>query len=484
MNFSCSIRHMTHLATAITLAANSLVAAQGDQAEPVHALILTGQNNHNWAYTSRVHKDTLEETGRFQVDIADVPASTLKDLAKLKKYQVFLVDYNGPRWGDAAEANFLEAVKEGAGVVIIHAADNSFVGWTEYEKLCGLMWITGQTSHGNFHPFDVKWVMPDHPVLKGLPAMTAHPDELYHTLINTQKSKVTVLAEAFDAPEHRGLGKNEPMAVTLEYGKGRVFHTPLGHVWQGSDVQKASISDPQFQLLLARGTEWAATGKVTIGAEIKDARPHNQLTDLERSQGWSLLFDGKSTENFRLYKGEKFPENGWVVKDGVMWRQAGESIGDIVTKSEYADFEFACDWKVAKGGNSGVMYHTTEDHTYPWETGPEMQILDDGIHEDGKKDKTRAGTLYDVVACAYDVSRPAGQWNHARIVVQGTHIQHFLNDFKVVDSDASSDEYKKALAASKWTKYPDYNTRKTGHIALQDHGDEVMFRDIKVRELK
>jgi len=476
---SSSIR----IGASVTAVAGTLAAAQ-PATEPIHALILTGANNHNWSYTSRVHKDTLEESGRFQVDIADLPITSLKDPAKLKKYQVFVIDYNGPRWGDAAEANFLAAVKEGTGVVIIHAANNAFVGWTEYEKLCGMMWITGTTGHGDFHAFDVKWTMPDHPILKGLPEFKAHPDELYHTLVNTQKSNITVLGEAFDDPKVKGTGKNEPMVMTLEYGKGRVFHTPLGHVWTGSDSAKASISDAQFRVLLARGTEWAATGKVTIGTEIKDQRPHNQLSEAEKLLGWKLLFDGKTTDSFRLYKGEKFPEKGWVVKDGVLWRQAGESIGDIVTKEEYKNFEFACDWKVDKGGNSGIMYHVTEDHSYPWETGPEMQILDDGVHQDGKKDKTRAGTMYDVVACAYDVSRPAGQWNHARIIVKGTQIEHWLNGFPVVKIDTGSQDYKAALAASKWTKYPDYNTKAAGRIALQDHGDEVMFRDIKVRELK
>lgn len=475
------MKHARKAALGLVLGAGSAAFGQG---EPIHALILTGQNNHNWEYTSRVHRETLMETGRFEVDIADIPFSSLKDPSKLKKYQVFVVDYNGPRWGDAAEKNFLEAVNGGVGVVFIHAANNAFVGWTEYEKMCGLMWITGKTSHGDFHAFDVKWTMPDHPILKGLPEFKAHPDELYHTLINTQNAKVTVIAEAFDAPEFKGTGKNEPMAMTLEYGKGRVFHTPLGHVWKGSDSAKASISDPQFRVLLARGTEWAATGKVTIGTEIKDATAHNQLSEAERLLGWKLLFDGKSTENFRLFKGEKFPDKGWVVKDGVLWRQAGDGVGDIVTKGEYSNFEFECDWKVAKGGNSGIMYHCSEDHSYPWETGPEMQILDDGVHQDGKKPTTRAGTMYDMFPCAFDVSRPAGQWNHAKIVVRGTQIEHWLNGFPVVKVDTTSSQYEDALAASKWTKYPDYNTKKTGHIALQDHGDEVMFRDIKVREIK
>jgi type 1 glutamine amidotransferase len=471
------------IAATVVALSGPLALAQNKE-EPVRALLITGQNNHNWQYTSRVHKDTLEETGRFVVSITDGAPTALKDPNFLKQFSVLVLDYNGPRWGEPAETNFLRAVESGTGVVIIHASNNAFVGWTEYEKLCGLMWITGQTAHGDFHPFDVKYVDKDNPIVRGLPGMTAHPDELYHNLINTQKVKIDVLAEAYSSPEHKGTGKNEPMALALNYGKGRIFHTPLGHVWTGNDNQKASISDPQFKLLLARGTEWAATGKVTIGTEIADQRVHNQLTDLEKSTNWKLLFDGKTTTNWRGFKQEGFPSQGWSVRDGMLIHRAGAGGGDIITTGEYENFEFSCDWRIARNGNSGIMYHCDEAHGATWETGPEMQILDDSGHMDGKKAKTRAGTMYDVFPCAFDVCRPAGEWNHAMISVRGSQVEFNLNGFPVVKVNVDSDEYRKAIADSKWTKYPDYNTKKTGHIALQDHGDEVMFRDIKVRELK
>lgn len=467
-------------------AAVGTIASTCAAQEPIRALLLTGENNHNWRYTSRVHAETLEATGRFTVQVADHAADALGDADSLAGVGVFVLDYNGPRWGEPAETNFLHAVREGAGVVIIHASNNAFVGWTEYERLCGFMWIEGTTSHGDFHNFDVKWVKPDHPVLRGLPSMKAHPDELYHQLVNTQKSPYETLAEAFSSKESRGSGKNEPMAMTLSYGKGRVFHTPLGHVWKGSDDQKASISDPQFKLLISRGTEWAATGAVTIGTELKDARKHNHLTQEEAAAGWKLLFDGNDVQQqWRGYKMETFPK-GWLVRDGVLVRDpsAGQGVGDIVTKQEFGDFEFSIDWKVNKGGNSGIMYRCDEKHDYPWQTGPEMQILDDSGHADGKKEKTRAGTLYDLYPCAFDVCRPAGEWNSARVVCRGTKVEHWLNGFKVVDVDTASDGYKAAKAASKWAKSADHNSLLRGRIALQDHGDEVRFRNIKVRELK
>lgn len=460
------------------LAVPSLSSAQ----EPIRALLLTGQNNHNWPFTSRVHEETLEATGRFAVDVADHPGEALADAATLKGYSVFVLDYNGPRWGDAAEANFLARVREGAAVVIIHAANNAFVGWQEYEQLCGLMWINGTTGHGKFHSFDVSWVDAAHPILSGMPEIKSHPDELYHKLVNTQKSEFKTLAHALSTTESGGTGAHEPMAMTLAFGQGRVFHTPLGHVWKGDDASKVSVVDPQFRILLARGTEWAATGKVTVPASWKDSRAHNVLSDAEAKDGWSLLFDGSSDKGWHGFKAQGFPAN-WEAAAGVLRRKAGTSGPDLVTDGEYGDFEFAYDWKVGPGGNSGVMYRCSEDKQYPWQTGPEMQVLDDARHADGKKPKTRAGTLYDVIACGEDVCRPAGEWNSARIVARGTRIEHWLNGFKVVDTDTASDEYRAALAQSKWAKSADYNSLKRGRIALQDHGDPVEYRNLKVRDL-
>jgi hypothetical protein len=130
------------------------------------------------------------------------------------------------------------------------------------------------------------------------------------------------------------------------------------------------------------------------------------------------------------------------------------------------------------------MYRCDEKHNYPWETGREMQILDDERHADGKKPKTRAGTMYDIFACSADVARPAGEWNHARIVARGNHIEHWLNGVKVVDTDTGSDGYKQAHAQSKFPGMKDFGTTTRGVIALQDHGDDVWFRNLKVRELK
>lgn len=202
------------------------------------------------------------------------------------------------------------------------------------------------------------------------------------------------------------------------------------------------------------------------------------------AQAWVVLFDGTSLNAFRGYKQEAMPAKGWEIADGCLHRPAGEGGGDIVTREQYKDFEFRCMWKIAKGGNSGIIYRATEDHTFPWETGFEMQILDDVAHRDGSKPRTRAGSLYDLFPCDEDVVKPAGEWNEARIVARGTHIEHWLNGVKVVDVNTQSREFKDAWKASKWPGMPDFGTRLRGHIALQDHGDEVWFKDIRVRSIE
>lgn len=469
---------MLHLTTAAVLSLSAV--AMGEP--PIRTLLITGHNNHNWRYTSRLHHDTLEWTGRFEVDVTDTPESTLPQAAA--KYQLFVLDYNDfgnpKRWGEAAERAFIEAVRQGAGVVAIHSANNAFKGWAEYEAMLGLMWRDG-TGHGDFHTFNITFTDREHPITRGLPDIMDHPDELYHGLVNSQNVKVHVLAEAFDDPKIRGRGGHEPMALTLTYGEGRIFATPLGHVWVGNEANKPSISDPQFKILLCRGAEWAATGKVTLGTTWTDAVDHNTLTPEERAEGWTLLFDGKTTNNFRGYKTNSFPDN-WIVENGTLRRPPGKAGPDLVTTEQFGDFELSCQFRVAPGGNSGIIYRATEDHSYAWETGPEYQVLDNLAHKEARP-VNKCGALYDVFPSTLDVARPGGEWNHARIVVKGTRVEHWLNGYKIVEVDLGSPEAKEAIAGSKWAQYPDFGSRPRGHIAFQDHGDEVQYRAIKVRRL-
>jgi type 1 glutamine amidotransferase len=446
----------------------------------IPVLLLTGENNHNWRYTSRMFEDTLESTGLFDVTVSDDPADALADWSSLSRYRAIVLDYNGPRWGSEAEANFVRAVEQnGAGVVVIHASNNAFPGWEAYEQMVGLLWRDA-TGHGDFHEFDVVWTQPDHPIAKGMGDLTNHPDELYHALKNPADATFDLLATAHSSTESRGSGQDEPMALVTQYGKGRIFHTPLGHVWDKAEATKASISDPQFKLLIARATEWVATGRCTIES-VEDVREHNTLTDDEARSGWVSLFDGTRLTGLRGYRETGFPSSGWLIADATLQTEGDGP--DVVTDKEYESFEFSCDWKVAPGGNSGIIYLVSEDHQYTWQTGPEMQVLDNARHPDGRDPKTCAGAVYAMIPCAYDVTRPAGEWNHATVKKNGTHIEHWLNGFKMAEYEIGSDEFKKMVAASKFASMPDFGKNTKGHIALQAHGEAMWYRNVKVREL-
>jgi hypothetical protein len=199
------------------------------------------------------------------------------------------------------------------------------------------------------------------------------------------------------------------------------------------------------------------------------------------TSGWRSLFDGRTTAGWRGYKRADMPR-GWQVVDGALTRV--ERAGDIVTADEFGDFELALEWKISPGGNSGIMYRVTEDADATYETGPEMQVLDDARHPDGQSPLTSAGALYGLYPAPRGVVRPAGEWNAARIVVRGNHVEHWLNGVKTVDAEIGSDDWNRRVADSKFSQWPGFAKASRGHIALQDHGDWVAYRNIRVRELR
>ncbi len=232
----------------------------------IQTLLLTGENNHDWRRSAPFCRDLLTRSGKFAVDLTETPDEVLADAAGLDRYGLFFVDYHGAMWGDRAKANFEAAVRAGAGVVILHASNNGFEGWTEYERMVALAWREG-TGHGQFHEFPVTITDKEHPVTRGV-ADFRTSDELYHRLAVTPGVHYDVLATAYSAPETGGTGRDEPMMIALTYGRGRIFHQILGHVWPGDpDKDKGStmiaLENPGFQTTLIRGAEWAATGVVT-----------------------------------------------------------------------------------------------------------------------------------------------------------------------------------------------------------------------------
>lgn len=243
--------------------------------EQLNVLLITGANNHDWEFTSPLLKRVLESTGRFQVTITSNPSLTLAE-EDLQQYDLFFLDYNGARWGPRAERRFDAAVKSGVGVVVMHAANNAFPGWIDFETLVGHCWRKG-TGHGRFHKFDIAMINRDHPIMGGhqygyVPDFRAHPDELYHRLEHMHGADHEVLAHAYSNPSTGGTGRLEPIVTVLRHGKGRVFHTPLGHVWRNQPETQASVEDPQFQTLIARGAEWAGSGTVTLKAPWREKK--------------------------------------------------------------------------------------------------------------------------------------------------------------------------------------------------------------------
>jgi hypothetical protein len=196
---------------------------------------------------------------------------------------------------------------------------------------------------------------------------------------------------------------------------------------------------------------------------------------------WRTLFDGTSLDAWRGFRRDSVPA-GWQVVDGALTRVSGG--GDLITRDQFGDFELALEWKVAEGGNSGIMYRVTEDAGATYESGPEMQVLDDGRHADGKSRLTAAGSLYGLYAAPAGVVKPAGAWNAVRIVAHGRHVEHWLNGVKVVECEIGSPDWEAKVAASKFKAWPRFGRAASGHIALQDHGDRVAYRDIRIRSLR
>ena len=208
----------------------------------------------------------------------------------------------------------------------------------------------------------------------------------------------------------------------------------------------------------------------------------NTLTEAEKAEGWTLLFDGENPgEHFRGYNMEKLPE-GWVAEDGALCRKGK---GDIITKEKYESFEFSIDWKISEAGNSGIMLKVLETEGPPYKTGPEAQIQDNVKGKDPQK----AGWMYQLYAADKDTTNPVGEWNHFVLKCQktpaGTYkCEHWMNGEKYVEYEIGSDDWKEKVAKSKFKDWEQFGTADAGHICLQDHNDLVCFRNIKIKVLE
>ena len=258
--------------------------------EPIKVLVVSGQNNaHNWQASSVILPKILNESGLFKADVAISPKKG-EDMSNFKPdfspYKVVVVDYDGDSWPAATNAAFLDFVKKGGGVVVYHAGNNSFPEWKEFNEIIGLGGWGGRTekhgpyvyfkdgkevrdnspgrggSHGRQHVFTIELRDKKHPITKGLPDSWQHAqDELYDRMRGPALN-MTILATAFSDVNTGGSGRDEPLLMTIKWGKGRIFHTMLGHIG-GKESTHPSVESASFIVTFLRGTEWAATGKVT-----------------------------------------------------------------------------------------------------------------------------------------------------------------------------------------------------------------------------
>ena len=203
----------------------------------------------------------------------------------------------------------------------------------------------------------------------------------------------------------------------------------------------------------------------------------NTLTTKEKEAGWVLLFDGRNIDQWRNY-GKKDLSSGWQALDGTLAR-VSKNAGDIVTKNQFAAFELVLEYKIEEGGNSGLMYHVTEAESTPWQSGPEVQIQDNVKGHDPQK----AGWLYQLYDSNVDTTSPAGEWNTLRILITPKKCVHWMNGKKYCRYVKGSDDWDAKVAASKFSKFPGFGKATVGHICLQDHGNFVSFRNIKIHEL-
>lgn len=247
------------------------------------------------------------------------------------------------------------------------------------------------------------------------------------------------------------------------------------------------IAAMALSLSFIAGCGWGS-GNKSGDEQTEETVQYNVLTEEEIADGWELLFDGRTTNGWRGFRKDDLTiDEGWYTHQGMLVANGtGDDMkGDIVTEEEFDNFILETEWRISKEGNSGIFYLVKEnDYASVYATGPEYQLLDDQGYPTQLEDEQYTGSNYGMHAPKNAPVKPAGEWNTTRIVVDNGHVEHWLNGEKVVEYELWSEEWKELVASGKWADYPGYGTYKTGHIALQDHGAQVWFRNMKIKELK
>ena len=518
--------------TFLALAVIGLTLLPGFSAEKLKALLVDGQNNHKWQETTPVLVSILENSGRFTVEVATSPPKG-QDNSGFKpdfaKYDVVLSNYNGDLWAEATRNAFADYVNGGGGFVCIHAADNSFPQWKEYNTMIGVGGWGGRNeksgpmlrirdgrlvrvrtpgrggAHGKRHEFVVERVGSPHPITAGLPARWKHTDDELYATLRGPAENVTVLASAYADPATGGTGENEPILMLVEYGKGKVFHTTLGH-------HVPSLEGLGFQESLLRGAEFVATGKVTFpkvadadlpadkavkkpvkpvavsgaakpapGKPAKPDAPTPPKAEKD-ADGFVSLFDGMSLEGWEQLNGtaEYRVENGVIVGK----TKEGSPNSFLCTKPEFANFELHFQVKVDDGLNSGVQIRSRQKTK---EEGAKDEGRFHGPQVEIEMSPGQSGYIYgEATGLGWLSPEPQekshahehiknGEWNQYRVLAEGPRIQTWINGQKVADL----------------THEDIFKSHPKGKIGLQVHGIkkgtgpfEVRWKDIRIKELK
>ena len=454
-------------------------------------------NNHDWAAGTNAIRTVLEGSGRFTVEV-----STFPKLPEFTRYDVVVNNFNGghteqgTRWPPEAERALEAYVQGGGGLVIYHAANNAFLDWPGYNRMIGLGWRVpafgqglaidagrvrtipkGQglpPGHGPRHDFDLFVLDKEHPITRGLPAHWKHPSEQLTHGQHGPAEGLTVLTYAFSEVSQQG----EPMDWVRDYGKGRVYTTMLGHTWKNEP--NPNLDDLNFQALLARGVEWAASGKVTLPADLgwKTLFDGRNLTGWEpRGPGvWSILPDGVLLGTRQA--SSPAPAGTWPIDkkhyEDWLYRQAW-----LYTAAEFGEYDFHLEYWIPPGANSGISIRDRSrahfaigeadsvrpelasfEKTTPAHIGYEIQLIDD------EREKYQTGSVYTFAPAKPGLQRSA-EWNSLDIESRNNRIRVSVNG---------------QLAA----EYPGEPGRsKTGPIGLQLHDQfsMMMFRNIRIREV-
>jgi type 1 glutamine amidotransferase len=519
-------------------------ASVGTNAQKIKTLIITGQNNHNWTVSHVALKQILQKSDLFSVDLAISPEQG-KDMSRFTidftPYQLVVLDYNGDSWPQQINKAFLNFVKNGGGVVIYHAADNAFPGWKEYNEITALggwgnrnekfgpyvYWKNGKLvkdtypgpggSHGNIHEFVLNARNETHPIMKGLPKEWKHAkDELYDRM-RGPGNIADLLYTAYSDPATKGSGREEPLLFTVNYGKGRIFHTMLGHTGKTLE-DNIAMQCAGFQITLLRGSEWAATGKVTQAvpsdfpkANAVSLRPAYRFsgpapmrpnmseywvpqpkivspctsitTDICTAPSDALvLFDGKNLSEWKSANGD---EAGWDVHDGVF--TVNKKAGDILTKKEFEDFQLHIEWHVPENimgegqarGNSGVYLQDKY----------EIQILDS--YNNMTYVNGHAGSIYKQSPPLVNSMRKPGEWNVYDIIYKAPT---FTKDGKyrtppvvtILHNGVLIQNSTVVQGTTEYVGFPRVIPHGKGPLRIQSHGDPsepISFRNIWIREL-